>query len=189
MIQQKNILSNFNLVGVFATTAAFLAKLKLAATKGMTFYDTTNNSIYAYNGSAWVACGNDKAMTPPTVVASGLIRTAPTTVTATADGTGTGVIAAGVGMVAAVSDGATKVITLPAPVPGQEITILPTAAGFELQSSAPGTVAINGNTPTAGHKASVAAAVVVKLLCVSATKWIANTYAADGTEAKLEAAH
>lgn len=56
--KNKHLNSNYRLSGVFATAAAFVADQNRSASEGDIFYDTTNNALYAYNGSSWVAQGN-----------------------------------------------------------------------------------------------------------------------------------
>lgn len=107
--------------------------------------------------------------------------------TATADGTTTGTISAGTTMVTVTCDDANKIIKLPAPVPGLVITLINGATGYELRSTSPTTISINGGAG-ANAESAVGANVVVVARCVSATKWIATTYATDGTVAALEAA-
>lgn len=100
------------------------------------------------------------------------------TATAAPGGT-TGVIADGGGafqVVAVTSDNADKVITLPAPVPGTVVVLINGATGYELRSSAPATVAINGGSG-ANAESAIAASKVVVALCVSATAWQAFSVA------------
>lgn len=107
--------------------------------------------------------------------------------TATADGTGTGTISNTSTFVTVTSDDANKIIVLPAPTPGRVVTIVNGATGYELRSSAPATVAINGGTGENAESA-IAASVVVVARCVSATRWICTDYAAAGTVTATEAA-
>jgi hypothetical protein len=107
--------------------------------------------------------------------------------TATSDGTGTGQISAGTSYVTVTSADANNIITLPAPVIGHEIVINIGATGFELRSSAPSTIAINGGTGSAGESA-IAANSTCKVICVSATAWKGFFLDADSDLAKIEAA-
>lgn len=109
------------------------------------------------------------------------------TATATATGATTGTLSAGSQFVTVTSDDANKIIILPAPVVGTEIWLKNGATGYELRSSAPATIAINGGSGASAESA-VGASVLVRAICTSATTWIASTFAADGTEAALEAA-
>lgn len=107
--------------------------------------------------------------------------------TATADGAGTGLISAGTTHVVVTCDDANKIITLPAPVPGLKITLINGATGYELRSSAPATIGINGGVG-ANAESAVAANTVVKVECVSATNWIGSTVTAAGVVGVLQVA-
>lgn len=107
--------------------------------------------------------------------------------TATADGTGTGTISATATDVTVTCDNANKIIILPAPTPGRVVRIINGATGYELRTSNPATISLNGGAAENAESA-IGANMVVEARCVSPTKWIANQYAADGTESKVEAA-
>jgi hypothetical protein len=107
--------------------------------------------------------------------------------TATADGTGTGTISAGTTHVVVTSDNADKIIILPAPVPGLRILLINGATGYELRSSAPATIGINGGTGSAVESA-ISANILVEMICVSATAWIGNTYTTAGVKGVVEVA-
>lgn len=107
--------------------------------------------------------------------------------TATATGATTGTISAGVTHVAVTATDANHIIVLPAPVPGLKITLLNGGTGYELRSSDPATIGINGGTGAAAESA-VAASTVVKVECVSATNWIGSTVTAAGVVGVLEVA-
>ena len=89
--------------------------------------------------------------------------------------------------IAVTSANANHIVILPAPVPGTKITLLNGATGYELRSSAPATVKINGGSG-ADAESAVAANTVVKVECVSATEWIGSTVAQDGTVGVLQVA-
>lgn len=108
-------------------------------------------------------------------------------VTATVAGDGTGIIPAGVTHAVITSSVNTKLATLPAPVPGLRITLVMTANGGKVRSSAPDTIAINGGTGAAASSA-ISANTEVICECISATSWKCWTVAADGTFAALAAA-
>jgi hypothetical protein len=78
-------------------------------------------------------------------------------------------------------------VTLPAPVPGTRVSLIGNATGYDLRSSAPATVAINGGTG-ASAKTAVAASLLQECRCVTPTAWICNTYSSNGTEAAEGAA-
>ena len=111
--------------------------------------------------------------------------------TATDDGTGTGTIADGTSFVTVDADSdADHIIILPTPTPGTIVYLTESGTtGYELRSSAPDSVAINGGSG-AGFESAIAGAITyVRCVCVSATSWIATQFAADGTESKVEAAN
>lgn len=109
--------------------------------------------------------------------------------TATADGTGTGTIADGklLNFIAVTSADANHIIVLPSPNPGVMVWLNVGANGFELRSSAPTTVAINGGTG-ADAESAIAANSTILAICTSATAWKAIFLDADADVAKVEAA-
>jgi len=108
--------------------------------------------------------------------------------TATADGTGTGTIADGTSVVAVTSGNADHIIVLPTPTPGTIVWLIGDATGYELRSSAPATVAINGGTGENAESAVASTDVLTRAVCATATTWIVTHFAADGTESKADAA-
>jgi hypothetical protein len=108
--------------------------------------------------------------------------------TATATGATTGTIAdAGmIQFVTVTSDDANKIVVLPAPTPGTIVILRNGATGYELRSSAPATVAINGGTGASAESA-IAASTMVIAVCTSATTWQAIGLAGT-TLAAVEAA-
>jgi len=84
-------------------------------------------------------------------------------------------------------DDANKIIVLPTPTPGTIVILNNGATGYELRSSAPGTVAINGGSG-ANAEAAIAANSTVIAICISATAWKAIFLDADADVAKTEAA-
>lgn len=112
--------------------------------------------------------------------------------TATADGTTTGTIAAGAGtlqVVVVTCDDANKIIVLPAPVVGLIVVLVgPTANGYELRSSDPATIGINGGTG-AGAESAIPAATTAIMVCETLTNWKGfQMSSAAGTLAKVEVA-
>lgn len=92
--------------------------------------------------------------------------------TATADGSGTGTIAAA-GMlqfVTVTSGNAAHIVVLPAPVPGTIVILRNGATAYELKTSAPASIAINGGTGAA-VSSTIAASTMVIAVCTSATTW------------------
>jgi hypothetical protein len=110
--------------------------------------------------------------------------------TATDDGTGTGTIAAGTSVVSVnANSDANHIIILPAPVVGNIIHLIETGTtGYELRSSTPASIGINGGTASNGESAIAGAITYVKCVCVSSTNWICSQFDADGDETKVEAA-
>ena len=108
--------------------------------------------------------------------------------TATATGATTGTIAdAGmIQFVTVTSDDANKIVVLPAPTPGTIVILRNGATGYELRSSAPATVAINGGTGASAESA-IAASTMVIAICTTATTWQAIGLAGT-TLAAVEAA-
>lgn len=107
--------------------------------------------------------------------------------TVTATGATTGTISAGTTHVVVTSDDANKILVLPAPVPGLVITIVNGATGYELRSSAPATIGINGGVSANGESA-IAANMILILRCVSATNWVGSSFTAAGVVAVVQVA-
>lgn len=109
--------------------------------------------------------------------------------TATADGLTTGTIAdAGlIQFVSVTSADANHIIVLPTPTPGRIVVLDNGATGYELRSSAPATIAINGGA-AADAESAIAANSTVLAICISATAWKAIYLDADADVAKVEAA-
>lgn len=108
--------------------------------------------------------------------------------TATADGTGTGTIAAA-GMlqfVTVTASDANHIVVLPTPTPGTIVILRNGSTGYELRSSAPATVAINGGAGASAESA-IAANTMVIAVCTTATTWQAIGLAGT-TLAAVEAA-
>ena len=120
---------------------------------------------------------------------SGQLAAYPTAArTATADGSGTGTIAAA-GMlqfVTVTSADVNHIVVLPTPTPGTIVILRNGATGYELRSSAPATVAINGGAASNAESA-IAASTMVIAVCTSATTWQAIGIA-GATLAGVEAA-
>jgi hypothetical protein len=118
------------------------------------------------------------------------VQNATVAITATDDGSGTGTIPAGtaVALVNANSD-ANHIVKLPAPVVGNIIHIIENGTtGYELRTTDPTSISINGGTGSSGESAIAGATTYIRCVCVSSTAWIATQFAADGTESKVEAA-
>jgi hypothetical protein len=109
--------------------------------------------------------------------------------TATADGTTTGTIASGPMLqhVTVTCDDANKIIVLPTPTPGVMVVLSNGATGYELRTSTPGSIGINGGTGVNAESA-IGANTTVLAICATATSWKALQLGADGTLAKVEVA-
>lgn len=108
--------------------------------------------------------------------------------TATADGLTTAIIGDTTTHVTVTASDASHIIVLPAPTPGRQVVIDVGATGFELRSSAPSTVLINGGTGGASVQSAIPANSTVFMTCVTATAWKGFFMDADGDLAKVEAA-
>lgn len=99
-------------------------------------------------------------------------------VTATADGTGTGVIPNGAKHVTVTSAGANNIVLLPQAVPGAVVFVSVTANGCELRTGdgagadASGSISLGGNTASSGHESALAANMTAMCICTSATSWV-----------------
>lgn len=120
---------------------------------------------------------------------TGNLTYVPVSRTATTDGTGTGTIA-DAGMfqfVTVTATAATQIVKLPTPTPGTVVMLRIGGTGFELRSSAPSTVAINGGSG-ANAESAIAANSTVFMLCTSATNWDGWEIIAGTTFGAVEAA-
>ncbi len=125
----------------------------------------------------------NKTLTNPTINNAAVARTA------TADGLTTGTIAdlGFIQHITVTSASADDIIVLPTPTPGVQVILNVGANGFELRSSTPASVGINGGTGASAESA-IPANSTVFMTCVSATSWKGFYMDADGDLAKVEAA-
>jgi hypothetical protein len=109
--------------------------------------------------------------------------------TATVAGLTTGTIASGptIQFITVTSADANHIVILPAPVPGSIVFLHVAATGFELRTSNPATIGINGGTGAAAESA-IGADTTVMMICATATSWKGLQLGADGTLAKVEVA-
>jgi len=156
-----------------------LIRLGRAQASGAVPFETTDIGVYVNSNGDLVFSYNG--------VESVVQGSKSTDRTATADGTGTGVIAPSSDFVQVTSASADNIITLPAPVVGKRLVINVGANGFKLQTTDPATIAINGGTG-AGVKSTIAASSTLVLYCVSATSWKGFFMDADSDVAKIPAA-
>jgi hypothetical protein len=144
-----------------ATTASKFAR-------GAIIQDTGTGFVYRNNGT--VAAPVWQPLNMP------VVRSA----TATADGTGLGTLAAGSQFTTVSASDANHWVTLPAPVVGTEVILRNGATGYEIRTSDPATIAINGGAG-AGAESAIAANTLVRLICDTATTWIGTSFATAGT--------
>jgi hypothetical protein len=115
------------------------------------------------------------------------ITTIATARTATSDGLTTGIIAPGTAFVTVTSANANNIIVLPAPVIGHVVTLRNGATGYELRSSDPATIGINGGTGSAAESA-IGANVTTVCRCVTATAWVCTDFSTAGVVTATEVA-
>lgn len=169
-------------VDVFPTTAS-KGKLAISCT------DQTGNTTV---GLVVGAMGQATTVTIPDPLATAaqtiLGMQAAVARTATADGLTTGTIAAAGRLqhITVTSGDANHIIVLPTPTPGTIVTLANGATGYELRTSSPTTIAINGGTGASAESA-IAASTLVIAVCTSATTWQAIGLAGT-TLAAVEAA-
>ena len=104
------------------------------------------------------------------------------TVTATDDGTGTGVIPNGGYYTVAADSDANHIVTLPSPVPGTVVWLDCSAdgTGFEIRTTDPANIKINSGSATNGESAIAASIGLVQCTCINATNWMIVGYTYDG---------
>ena len=125
-------------------------------------------------------------ITGPVTAATGVQSTA---IALTATDAGVAIPAGTAAALINADSDANHIVILPAPIIGNVINIIETATtGYELRSSTPASIAINGGTASNGESAIAGAITYVKCVCVSSTSWICSQYDADGDESKVEAA-
>jgi hypothetical protein len=168
-------------VDVFPTTAS---KGKLA----ITTTDQTGDTIVSLVVGA-MAAARTITLADPLAAADILTgKMAAVARTATDDGLTTGIIAdAGLlQFVTVTSANAAHIIVLPTPTPGRIVLLANGGTGYELRSSAPATVAINGGAE-ADAESAIAASTLVVAVCKTATAWAAFSLVGT-TLAAVEAA-
>ncbi|MAI24005.1 MAG: hypothetical protein CL828_08105, partial [Crocinitomicaceae bacterium] len=132
---------------------------------------TASNTIQLGNSSITTV------KTSGTIEAGGL-QIAAIARTATSDGSGDGTIASGSSFVTVTSFSADDIIVLPAPVPGSIVNLY-CASSYELRTSDPVSIALNGVSGT-DKELAVWSDVLVRCICVSPTKWIAQAIDNEG---------
>ena len=104
-----------------------------------------------------------------------------------APGGATGVISTNTDFVTVTCDDANKVITLPTPTPGVVVAISNGATGYELRSSTPASVAINGGV-AANAESAIPADTLVICVCRTATAWLCSNTDTAGVVTATEVA-
>tara|TARA_R100000458_G_C8248727_1_gene226080 strand:+ start:191 stop:949 length:759 start_codon:yes stop_codon:yes gene_type:complete len=141
--------------------------------------------------SKYITDSNNQEAGSISNVASMSIKTASNgAITATADGTGTGTVPQGGFYTVSSTDNA-HIVILPAAVAGTVVYLNSegeASEAYELRSSSPAAIAINGGTGSNAESAIAAGTALVRCVCVANDKWICTQYANDGTESKVEAA-
>ncbi len=107
--------------------------------------------------------------------------------TATSAGLTTGTILTGETFISVTSAGANDIMILPAPTPGTIVILAVAATGYELRSSSPTTIGINGGTG-ADAESAIPANTTAILICESATTWKGLQMAIGGTLTLVEVA-
>jgi hypothetical protein len=109
--------------------------------------------------------------------------------TATVAGATTGTVADGESFINVTSANIAHIMVLPTPTPGTIVYLAENGTtGFELRSSTPASVGINGGIAANAESAIAGAITLVRCVCVSATSWICTQFDADGDESKVEVA-
>lgn len=168
-------------VDVFPTTAS---KGKLAITCTNQSTDTTVSLVCGAMAAARVVTLADPLADADILTG----KMAAVARTASADGLTTGTVAdAGLLQFVTVTSGnANHIIVLPTPTPNRIVILANGGTGYELRSSSPTTIAINGGTGSDAESA-IAANTMVIAVCTSATTWQALSLAGT-TLAAVEAA-
>jgi hypothetical protein len=153
-------------VDVFPTTAS---KGKLAISCTSQTGDTTVGLVAGAMGQATTVTIPDPLAAAANVMLGIQSSTART---ATADGLTTGTIAdAGMHQfITVTSADANHIIVLPTPTPGKVVILANGATGYELRTSTPASIAINGGSGSNAESA-IGASTLVIAVCTSATTW------------------
>lgn len=166
-------------------TAAFPGPLTVAGTLGVTGAATLASTLAVTGATTLTGVATLAALA---VLTTGFSQAAVAR-TATSDGLTTGIIAdAGcIQFITVTSANADHIIVLPTPTPGTLVILCNGTTGYELRSSAPSTVLINGGAGGAAVESAIAASTMVIAYCKSATAWAAIGLAGT-TLAAVEAA-
>lgn len=174
--------SKFQQLLVQPKAAADVAsKIKLSSghtAKALQVVDSADSELFSVSAAGLLAFAAGQGFT-----ASAIARTA------TADGLTTGTIADGpmLQFITVTSASANNIIVLPSPTPGSIVILHVAATGYELRTSAPATIGINGGTGASAESA-IGANVTAVLICATATSWKGFQMAGDGTLTLVEVA-
>lgn len=136
---------------------------------------------------ALIDAGDATTLAAAAVAAAALDSVVEARTATAAPGGTTGVISATTDFVTVTCDNANKVITLPAPVIGKVVTLRNGGTGYELRTSDPATIAINGGA-AADAESAIGANVLTVCRCDTLTTWVCTNYAAAGTVSATEVA-
>lgn len=109
------------------------------------------------------------------------------TAVATSDGLTTGKLVNKSQFATITSANANNIIVLPTPRVGRVVQIQNGATGYELRTTSPTTISINGGTDTDAESA-IPASVLAVLYCNTLTSWVGYTISAAGVYAAIEVA-
>ena len=144
--------------------------------------------ILQLTSSAFVAGGQIQAS--GSIVSSAGIQSRAVNITATDNGSGSAQISpdTSVALINADSD-ANHIVVLPQPIIGNIIHLIENGTtGYELRTSNPAVIGINGGTANNAESAIAGAITYVKCVAVSNSNYICSQFDADGDESKVEAA-
>jgi hypothetical protein len=108
----------------------------------------------------------------------------PEAVTATVGGAA---VPAAATFVTVTSSNASHIVVLPAPVIGKQVILQNGATGYELRTSSPSTISINGGSGASAQSA-IPATTTVYMTCISLTAWKGFQQNSAGVVAAVEVA-
>ncbi len=148
----------------------------------------TGGSLDIESGASLLLAGTAIARTAAEINAGVDVAVVARTVTAAGTTTGTIADAGYFQRVVVTCDDANKIIILPTPTPGVIVMLANGTTGYELRSSSPTTIGINGGTG-ADAESAIPASTTVFMYCESATAWKGLQLSSTaGTLAKVEVA-
>lgn len=110
-------------------------------------------------------------------------------ITATNDGSGTGTILHGGSYRVSADSDANHIVVLPPAVIGTVVNLLCMAdsTGFEVRTTAPGSIKINNVAATNAETAVPATAKWARFICIATDEWLGHMWEADGHEVEFTA--